>query len=140
MQEEANLFVDLKKEMIYDDKSYRTRTRSGSFKRKDMTFSVWQNSRPHRTAAGIVTILLLVAMLFSVLFLAVEAGHDCEEEHCPICECIRQCESSRRQFGTGAAVMLRECLPPLLFFAILTEVFFRLTSNTLITAKVRLND
>ena len=38
-----------------------------------------------RVATGIMALMMLVVVLFSFFYIAVEAGHDCRGENCPIC-------------------------------------------------------
>ena len=45
-----------------------------------------------RLASLCLGILVALSVLVSGLFLYVEMDHDCEGEHCPVCEILAQCE------------------------------------------------
>ncbi|HOO61460.1 MAG TPA: hypothetical protein PKV44_03440 [Bacillota bacterium] len=47
-----------------------------------------------RIISFIIFIAFTLGMLFSVLFIALEADHDCTGEHCPICLQIEICENT----------------------------------------------
>ncbi|MBO4927199.1 MAG: hypothetical protein J5379_02980 [Clostridiales bacterium] len=46
-----------------------------------------------RIAAVLLCGLLLFTLLFSTIFVSFEADHECEGEHCHICETIEKCEA-----------------------------------------------
>lgn len=39
-------------------------------------------------AFRVLTVLLILCLVFSFLFVAVESGHECEEHDCPICKIL----------------------------------------------------
>ena len=93
-----------------------------------------------RIAVFLSSLLLLVTMLSAVLLIAAEAEHDCTGDDCPICACIRQCE-------TCLSVLSGGCTGAFSFIAFGTFVIFiakaakdTFKSTTLVTQKVRLND
>ena len=92
-----------------------------------------------RTAAGILGMLLLFVMLFSVTYIASEANHECRGEDCPICVCIQQCENTLHQMGNGIvlhpAIMINTAF--ILVSAFLFE--YDAVKETLVSRKVRLN-
>lgn len=45
-----------------------------------------------RLTSVFLGLLITLSVLFSGLFLYAEMNHDCEGEHCPICEIMAQCE------------------------------------------------
>lgn len=45
-----------------------------------------------RVVSGFLGFLVAFSVFFSGLFLYVEKDHECEGEHCPICEIMAQCE------------------------------------------------
>lgn len=45
--------------------------------------------------------MMLVAVLFSFIYLIKEADHHCHGEDCPVCECIQQCEAMLNQLCEG---------------------------------------
>lgn len=64
-----------------------------------------KNSR--RLLSGLCAALLLGVWLFSGLFVAAEAGHDCDGHDCPVCLEMRGCLGNFQLLGsplpTGAA-------------------------------------
>jgi len=46
--------------------------------------------RPRRVAALLLSILLVLSLLLSAVFILVEQHHDCEGEHCKICAAVGQ--------------------------------------------------
>lgn len=52
--------------------------------------------------AGTLSFMMLFAFLFSVVFISVEADHDCEGEHCEICQCIDMCLTVLKTTGIAA--------------------------------------
>ena len=53
-------------------------------------------TRRNRTAAILAAVLALI-LLFSALFIVLEADHDCHGENCRVCMQIRLCEGLLRQ-------------------------------------------
>ena len=95
--------------------------------------------RALRITAGVMGLMMLVLVLFSAFYIIAESGHDCEDEGCPICACIRQCERTIHQACAGTAVKTTVFLP--VVFMILA-VFFKTSiclQESLVSQKVRLN-
>lgn len=98
------------------------------------------NAKSMRTLAGIVSVLLLIALLFSAFYVVAEADHDCSGEDCPICDCIQQCERILDQFCNGIFLSVSITIP-LFSTALLVFSFLRIImQDTLVARKVRLND
>lgn len=55
--------------------------------------------------ASVLVLLVAFIMLFSVLYIALEAEHDCCGEGCAICAQIRVCEDLLRDLMTTAALV-----------------------------------
>ena len=93
-----------------------------------------------KTAAGIIAMMVLLIVLLSAFCLGLEAGHDCCGEDCPICDFMRQCENTLRGFSEGIAQPAVVILPVLI--ALLTAAFFVsfISSETLVSRKIRLNN
>ena len=90
-------------------------------------------------AAAMACLLLLAFVLLSSCFLAMESGHDCHDEDCPICFCITHCENVLRQMG---ALVLFACVVAILFFTSIHRLisnFFSLREDTPVALRVRLN-
>ena len=90
--------------------------------------------------AVIMGIMMLVVVLISASYVAVESVHDCTGEECPICACINQCESTLRQVGGGVDLQAEFILP--VFFILITAVSASaaLTAETPVSRKIRLNN
>ena len=100
----------------------------------------WMVFNRKRVIAGIMGLLLLVALLFSAFYIAAEADHHCTGEDCPICACIRQSENTLRSLGKALAVRDSAVLPACTIL-ILTAVFVAvIQKKTLVSKKVRLNN
>lgn len=97
-------------------------------------------TKANKIAAGIMGIMLLVIVLFSSFYIAVEADHHCTGEDCPICACIQQCENTLRGIGDGTAAQSSAVIPVIfiLFFSALFVAEF--SQETLVSQKVRLNN
>ena len=96
--------------------------------------------RTKRIAAGIIAFLMLVIMLCAHTYIAAEAEHDCEGGDCPVCACIRQCESMIDQISNGTRMQL-SVLIPLLFLIFLTFLpEYLILAETPVLLKVRLNN
>ena len=93
-----------------------------------------------RVAAGIIAVMMLVIVLFSVFYIASEAGHDCSDENCPICACIQQCENTLNQVSGGAACQAAVSIPAIILFAVFFSSPCTFSQDTRITRKVRLNN
>ncbi len=96
-------------------------------------------NKPKRLAS-MLALLAAFIMLFSVLFIALEADHDCCGEDCAICTQIRACENLLRNLLTVAVfAAAARCCFALVFGFAGTECRC-LRSHTLITLKVKLSD
>ena len=83
---------------------------------------------------------LLLWLFSSAHFLALEAGHDCHDEDCPICTCIQICTNMLKNMSNA----LIEVALVIAFFTVrsYTPYFceYIRTADTPITKKIRLNN
>ncbi len=93
-----------------------------------------------RFTAGIMALMMLVIVLFSVSFIAAEADHDCRGDDCPICACIRLCENSLEQIGSGAVAQAAFIIPAILFCISILFSVCVCRQKTPVSRKVRLNN
>ena len=101
--------------------------------------TVFYRSNYKRSTAGFLCLLLLTLMLFSAFYIIAEAGHDCEDEDCPICSCIRECERIIHQACSGITLKTTVFLPAVfIFIAVLLKTSICL-QESLVSQKVRLN-
>ncbi len=92
--------------------------------------------------AGIAIIAMLVLVLISSYYLAFEADHriHCDEDECPVCDCIQICEGILHDMSDGTTIPVFTVLPIiaaafLLSFFKCNEIF-----GTLVSKKIRLNN
>ena len=94
----------------------------------------------NRIIAAIMGFMMLVVVLVSASYVAVEAVHDCTGEECPICACINQCENTLRQVGGGVELQFDSVFS--VFFILIMAVSGSaiLTAETPVSRKIRLNN
>ena len=90
--------------------------------------------------ASVLALLMAFIMLFSVLFIALEADHDCCGEDCAICAQIQACEDLLRNLITTAALAAAAWCLPVLTRALSAADCRFVHPHTLIALKVKLSD
>ena len=90
--------------------------------------------------ASVLVLLVACIMIFSVLFIALEADHNCCGEGCAVCAQIQVCEDLFRNLITAAALVVAAWC----FYALI-RVFAdadccSVHPHTLIVLKVKLSD
>ncbi len=98
-------------------------------------------SYKNRIYAIITALVVMVSVFSALLFVSIEAGHDCEGEDCPICAEIAASVDALSKIGTGLAVVT-------VTFFFLKNAFFSCIYNadryisraTLVSRKTRLNN
>ena len=75
-----------------------------------------------RILAGMLGLLLLVVLLFSTFYLALESDHDCCGEECHICATIEQCEAVLHVFHSCQVTQVSMAAGLLLLCLILVRV------------------
>ncbi len=100
----------------------------------------WDGLKSKRTTAGVMAAMMLFVVLFSVLFITVEMGHECEGHDCSVCACMQACEETLRQVCGGVAAIAIVALPFVFFllFVSLPEIPF--AWDTPVSKKIRLNN
>lgn len=93
-----------------------------------------------RFVSIIAALTLIISLVSSVTFAAVEANHDCIGESCPICIQINNCENTLKNLVftvTGSKAALAA-----VFFVCLVaqKVYEAFCTYTLISLKVKLSD
>ncbi len=91
-----------------------------------------------RAISVVTAITIIFVLLFSVIYIAAEANHDCIGENCPICEQMAICQQHLQELSGGAALLIIELFAffPLYVLSAKPVGFQRLF--TLITLKVKL--
>ena len=91
-------------------------------------------------SACILAAWMLLVVLFSAFFIAIEANHECTGEDCPVCVCMEYCENVLQKIGDGLTLLTMQMAPVLLcFFTILIPVVV-IMQDTPVLCKVRLNN
>jgi hypothetical protein len=92
--------------------------------------------------AWIVFFCVLAGLLTGEALLIIHADHGCTGEACPICAQMKGASDVLRRILEGLlkAVAQNHQGLPLLSASMFLLIFFRMREQTLITAKVRLND
>ena len=57
-----------------------------------------------RIAALLLAVTVLLVMLYSALFIAAEADHDCVGEGCPICYQVDACQNTLKSLSLAVCV------------------------------------
>jgi hypothetical protein len=94
----------------------------------------------NRFVAGIMAVMMLVVVLFSVTFIVVEIHHDCCGEDCPVCACISQCESILQQFGYGMTLQAAMTAIAVIFALCCVFSLFIHKQDSPVSRKVRMNN
>ena len=99
-----------------------------------------KSSVTKKITAAIIAMMVVFIVFLSAFCLGHEAGHDCSGEDCPICDIMRQCENALRGLSEGIADPAVVMLPAVLalFVAVLFVSF--ISSETLVSRKIRLNN
>ena len=93
-----------------------------------------------RIAALLLAVTVLLVMLYSALFIAAEADHDCVGENCPICYQINVCQNALKNLSLAVCAVA--------FAAAFTYTLCRsisacaavIPNYTLVSLKVKLTD
>ena len=98
------------------------------------------DAKSRRIAAGLLGILILAAALFSAVYIAAEADHDCAGDDCAVCAAIRLCTDFLNRLGRKADPAVHTVLPVpcVLLSALVLSAL--LTEETPVSGKVRLNN
>ena len=93
-----------------------------------------------RIAALLLAVTVLLVMLYSALFIAAEADHDCVGENCPICYQINVCQNALKYLSLAVcAAVFAAALPYTLCRGISVCTDYA-QSYTLVSLKVKLSD
>ena len=84
--------------------------------------------------------VLAVVMLFSAVYLAVEADHDCSGEDCAICRQISICENLLKTLGLAGAAAVFAAAVRYALCRIIPSCAELVRTFTLVSLKVKLSD
>ncbi len=94
----------------------------------------------NRGLALVLIAALLLVMVFSALFIAENAGHDCAQENCPICQQMEACENALNSIALAAAVAAIVLLLPLRGGEVLSVGPESRAAQTPVSLKVKLSN
>ncbi len=105
------------------------------------SFKTAGSTKYRRLLAGTMAIVVLVTVMFSIAFIAVESGHDCCGEECHICACIRMCEKNISRIRTGSVTGVKTAVDTHVVFLIVPVFVFEVVfgKESPVTSKIRLN-
>ena len=93
-----------------------------------------------KAVAVLLCTVIIFVMLFSFLYLLIEADHDCTGADCVVCMNIQQCENTIRLISSGTPT---QCAVVALVFIVVSAVvfyFYDVFTQTPINQKVRMNN
>ena len=97
-------------------------------------------SNTRNIIAFIITLGLCLVVLWSSMFIVIEAEHDCSGEDCPVCLCIAVCGSLLRLLSLPREVSSAWFSALILSALTLIPSLLPRNYSTLITLKVKLSD
>lgn len=93
-----------------------------------------------KTIIWVVVVATLLVVLFSAAFIAKYATHECDDNECPICEMMVECETTLKTLGIAAILMVVAWLIIPRIKQVCIEITRTMSSNSLISQKVRMNN
>ncbi len=98
------------------------------------------NIRKKRIFSVVICIAFLFVTFASLFYIAKEENHNCIGEDCPICAGIQQAEQVLRTVGNTSDGI--SCITPILilFATLLAAQSLFISSTSLVSQKVRLNN
>lgn len=109
-------------------------------KRRDGSITVRLFAEKHRLFAAALALAVVIVMLFSVLFVAAEAEHDCAGEDCAICVQLAMCENALRVSALTAVLAALAAAVPGVLSLLCTHTPGMVSSVTPVSLKVKLSD
>ena len=94
----------------------------------------------NRLVALVLSLTVLLVILSSVFFIAIEADHDCIGDDCPICYQIGVCENTLKSIGQAVIVVVIAAFIGL-FSSAMPSFIKKMAFNTsLVTLRVKLSN
>lgn len=98
------------------------------------------NTKKKRVFSMAISILFLFVTFVSLFYIVKEENHNCTGEDCPICATIHQAEQTLRDLGAGTVIHVTVNPMPLLSVLAIAGQTFVVSSTSLVSQKVRLNN
>lgn len=111
-----------------------------TLKRKDGSTTVRLFAQKHRLLAAALALAVVVIMLFSVLFVAAEAEHECAGEDCAICLQLAVCENALKLSVFTAVLAALAVTVPGVLSLLFVHTPGMVSAVTPVSLKVKLSD
>ena len=97
-------------------------------------------TKKKRIISLIVAVAVFFVMLYSALYIAAEANHDCVGENCPICYQISVCENTLKNLSLAVCAVAFAAAFTYTLCRSITACADVTPSYTLVSLKVKLTD
>lgn len=97
-------------------------------------------TKKQRTLAAMICVIVLLAVVSTSLLLIHELDHDCIGEDCSICICIDHAKHLLKQLGAGRTESFAVILAASFILSASLSLSHPVSSRTLVSQKVRLNN
>ncbi len=96
--------------------------------------------RRNRIISYAISVMMIFTVFFAAFFISAEVGHHCEDEECPICECIELCEQTLHNVFDGLVILSVAAFSASVCMLSVSLWQIHLTESTLVSEKVQLNN
>ena len=93
-----------------------------------------------RWMAGVLAAVLAFVMLFSVAYIAEEAGHDCTGVNCVVCHQINACENLLKSLGLAGFAIVAAAAGAYTLCRVISACTELIRAFTLVSLKVKLSN
>ena len=97
-------------------------------------------TKKKRIISLVVAVAVFFVMLYSALYIAAEANHDCVGENCPICYQISVCENTLKNLSLAVCAVAFAAAFTYTLCRSITACADVIPSYTLVSLKVKLTD
>ena len=99
-----------------------------------------RNTKFKRILALVAILATVFVVLVSSSVISKNAGHHCnDQEHCPICSLILQCEQNIKTIGSGLIAVATVVFISMSMAELVTAFEYQSVQTTLVSQKVRLD-
>ena len=99
-----------------------------------------RNTKFKRILALVAILATVFVVLVSGSVISKNAGHHCnDQEHCPICSLILQCEQNIKTIGSGLIAVATVVFISMSMAELVTAFEYQSVQTTLVSQKVRLD-
>lgn len=104
-----------------------------------MLKSIFKKSVLYNKKAPLLLGLYIFILLFSIVFIALEVNHSCNDNDCPICFNICLCKSLLKNSYFDFSIVIGILLLENLFLVNISSSYQKLLLHTLVTLKIKLS-